>query len=264
MKKICMFISVAMLCAVFSFANTGENNSNYIYLSESMKSEIARINEGKAARRAWNEVDPPGAKVMTMRVVLTPEEKKQAEKNAEEKAEKFNKIYETELSEINAEQSPEVIESKLNDAFSVFMNRNKEHQNDYYKIMANYLLEFIEVEALREREISFIDGKEFAEKFKEHEVYELYSDKDNKTKKRGLALSNIKLVILYNEYWPEVIISSQNPEEFQVYKWQHSGAVFRQKKNRFNYEKVSPYGNPYRELLKKVLSRSVLKFQSTK
>jgi hypothetical protein len=135
MKKICLFMSALMFCAAFSSAQKPTAPSQFTDTLNNAEYKIKDFNMLKAG------VSDFKLNMARPASGLTPE-----------------------------------IAPEIKDAFMQFSaDPAGVHGKPYYAIMANYLAKIAKEKNILKGEISFMDGKQFAEKYKNAEQYDFYT-----------------------------------------------------------------------------------------
>ncbi|MCL2887987.1 MAG: hypothetical protein FWF35_01545 [Elusimicrobia bacterium] len=182
-----------------------------------------------------------------------------------------NRIYNPEFIKNNQKflaKQPEFKagEQAVEKAFSDFAGRKDEHKKEYYKVLADYLLENMGA-GISKDDISFMDGEEFAQKFKNYEFY-----RRNKTEEYQTNDVKDRVLLVMNKgNWPVWTISTAAPKNVGVLiedtieldKWA-IGVRFDDKekvsKNLLVSEDISPANID--EVLKPKMKKAGFKFNS--
>ena len=268
--KIIAFIFTAVLFAGISFAQTAKDRQDYIQLPDNLRGALETVNVERASSLASEIIGRDNSFAQTKRS-LTEQNRKQIEKEVQARMQKFSEIKAYYIK--NNENNADGVQKKLNKSFQNFMNESDEHKKEYYQIMANYLLKFVNVKIFSEYyDIAFKDGKEFAEAFKNDDFFDNYVswddailcgkdwDRGHETKK---VLDNVQLVMLNNGQ-PIASISFIAPKlktknYIYVHRW-HNQGVIGKKNNRHSVDhmsiNVSPDNDSAHEALREPLTKA--------
>ncbi|MCL2888780.1 MAG: hypothetical protein FWF35_05845 [Elusimicrobia bacterium] len=139
MKKVCLFMSAFLFCAVFSFAQPKQA----VDTLSNAESNIKDIS---------------------------------AEKDKTFPQFKSNLSAYVQQQNDSVKDVPGIINLDIRDAFIQFcLDTDRVHGYDYYIIMANYLEKIAKEKGIFKGNISFMDGKQFAAKYKGVDQYDFYT-----------------------------------------------------------------------------------------